>query len=85
MRFEVKAMKKTVRADEMELSINFRAIRVSWVLTAVFLLIWNIVLLIRDGTTSTIPFVLMNLHVCSMFATKVILSNRMGRNDDAAE
>ena len=78
-------MKKTVRADEMELSINFRAIRVSWVLTAVFLLIWNIVLLIRDGTTSTIPFVLMKLQVCSMFATKVILSNRMGRNDDAAE
>ncbi len=78
-------MKKTVRADEMELSINFRAIRVSWVLTAVFLLIWNIVLLIRDGAISTIPFVLMMLQVCSMLATKVILSNRMGRNDDAAE
>lgn len=78
-------MKKTVRADEMELSINFRAIRVSWVLTAVFLLIWNIVLLIRDGAISTIPFVLMMLQVCSMSATKVILSNRMGRNDDAAE
>lgn len=78
-------MKKTVRADEMELSINFRAIRVSWVLTAVFLLIWNIVLMIRDGATSTIPFVLMMLQVCSMLATKVILSSRMGRNDDAAE
>lgn len=78
-------MKKTVRADEMELSINFRAIRVSWVLTAVFLLIWNIVLLIRDGAISTIPFVLMMLQVCSMLATKVILSSRMGRNDDAAE
>ena len=75
----------TVRADEMELSINFRAIRVSWVLTAVFLLIWNIVLLIRDGAISTIPFVLMMLQVCSMLATKVILSNSMGRNDDAAE
>ena len=78
-------MKKTVRADEMELSINFRAIRVSWVLTAVFLLIWNIVLLIRDGAISTIPFVLMMLQACSMLTTKVILSNRMGRNDDAAE
>lgn len=65
------------KADEMEMHINFKAMRLSWVVVALFLLIWNVVELINTGDMPFLPFILMCLQSTLFFTVKTVLSKKM--------
>lgn len=65
------------KADEMEMWINYKAMRLAYVFTAVFLLVWNIVALVQNAQISFLPFVLLLAQGIIFFGTKLFLSKKM--------
>jgi len=61
----------------MELSINFKATRLSWVAGLMFLFIWNMVVLIQTGKIATNAFVLMCLQCVVFFVSKLLFTKRL--------
>lgn len=73
------------KADEMEMSINFRALRISMLLVGALLIVWNIIELIVKGEINFLPFYLMLLQSGSFFFSKVILTKRLVRDNKDEE
>ncbi|MPN45211.1 hypothetical protein SDC9_192778 [bioreactor metagenome] len=65
------------KADEMEMSVNFKATRLSWTIGLIFLLIWNIVGFIQTGEILTNAFVLMCLQCVVFFGSKLLFTKRL--------
>jgi len=65
------------KADEMEMSINFKAMRLSWALTGACLAIWVIVEMALHGELPFIPFILLCLQSIVFFSAKLILTRTM--------
>ncbi|MGI6607901.1 MAG: hypothetical protein ACOX1F_02820 [Erysipelotrichaceae bacterium] len=70
-------MKKRIFADELEMSINYKAIRASWVFSTIYLVIWNIVVVFKTGKIETLAFVLMCLQDLILWLVKSILTRKM--------
>ena len=71
------------KPDEMEMSVNFRAMRVSWVFSGAFLAVWISVEMALHGELLFIPFILLCLQTIAFYIVKLILTKRMVRaNDD---
>lgn len=78
-------MKKRIKADEMEMSINFKAVRASWIYSLLFLIVWNIFSVIKTGDIELIPFILMVSETLIMFVVKSILTKKMSDDSDNDE
>lgn len=78
-------MKKRIKADEMEMSINFKAVRASWIYSLLFLIVWNMFSVIKTGDIELIPFILLVSETLIMFVVKSILTKKMSGNSDNDE
>ena len=78
-------MKKRFKADEMEMSINFKAVRASWVYSLLFLIVWNIVSVIKTGDTELISFILLVSETFIMLVVKSILTKKMSADSENDE
>jgi hypothetical protein len=70
------------RADEMEMSINFRAMRLAWVFENVALLAWAIASGIRnDGNVFTLIMIIAAQNVI-FFGGKLYMTRQMSGDND---
>lgn len=77
-------MKKfRIKADEMEMAINFKSMRLSWTFLLVTLLIWAF-LEIAKGNTATPLLPLIALQGVVFWLSKLIYTKKMtaGNDDD---
>ena len=65
------------KADEMEVSITLKAIRISWIYSMVFLLIWVLIVLIQTSELPYIPFALLSSDMIVMLLSTRIINRRM--------
>lgn len=70
-------MKKRIIADELEMSINYKAVRASWAFSTIYLVIWNIVAVFKMGKIEILPFALMCLQDIILWLAKLILTRKM--------
>ncbi len=76
-------MKRKWKADEMEMAINFKAVRLSWVSGLLALVVWMIAGLIKTKELPFIPFMLVILQTIIFFASKLIMTRRaVGKEKD---
>lgn len=78
-------MKKRIKADEMEMSINFKAVRASWIYSLLFLIVWNMFSVIKTGDIELIPFNLLVSETLIMLVVKSILTKKMSGDSDNDE
>lgn len=81
-------MTKKWKADEMEMAINFRATRLSWVSMIVLLVLWTLRELILSGSLPLLPFLLLSTGGIVFWLTKLVLTRRLSgssRGDDHEE
>lgn len=78
-------MKKSIKADEMEMSINFKAVRASWIYSLLFLIVWNMFSVIKTGDIELIPFNLLVSETLIMLVVKSILTKKMSGDSDNDE
>ena len=65
------------RMDEMEMSIQLRAVRWSWIYTVVFLVAWTLYDVIRWGDVR-LPFILLVSQNLVLFGCRFFFSRKMG-------
>lgn len=70
------------RMDEMEMSINLKAIRISWVFTILFLLIWITYEWIKYSSFNWIAFIIMDSQMILYWGSQLILKWKLGRNEE---
>ena len=73
------------KADEMELSINFKAMRLSWVFVGVALTLWCIVKYIMEGEFPSVPFILLMTQNIIFFSAKLLIARRLTKNNSKAD
>ena len=73
---------KIKKADEMEMSINFKAMRLSWVFVSVALIIWMFYEFITTGELNTILFSIVMLQNIIYFGSKLYLTKKMSDDTD---
>ncbi len=67
------------------MSINFKAVRASWIYSLIFLIVWNMVSVIKTGDIELIPFILLVTEALVMFVVKSILTKKMSGDSDDDE
>lgn len=70
------------KADEMEMSINFRAVRCSWIFLEVGLLVFSIVYSIADGSISllsSVPFIMVMASSSVFWFVKAYYTKQMSK------
>lgn len=77
-------MKLFKRADEMELSINFKAMRLAWVFENIALAVWMIVSYIKENGNAFIPFIIIAAQNVIFFGSKLYMTRKAseGRNEE---
>ena len=75
-------MKKSYKADEMEMSINLKAVRLSWVYSSVFLVGWILYDLIKNGYSNEIASVLLLSQLTVFWATHIFLKWKLGKDEE---
>ena len=69
------------KADEMELSINFKSMRLSWVFGNIALLIWLTLAFIKSGEFPLILFTIISLQNVIFFGSKLYMTRKMSSNE----
>lgn len=69
------------KADEMEMFINFKSMRLSWVFVNIALVVWLAVTFIKSGELPFILFMIFCLQNIIFFGSKIILTRRMSSNE----
>ncbi len=67
------------KADEMEMTLNFSAMRLSWAFANLYLIVWVLFELIKSGTLVFLPFLLILMKSLIFFGYKLYLSKKMIR------
>ncbi len=70
-------MNQKWKADEMEMAINFKAMRLSWVFVTVVLLVWCVIELAINGDIPLIPFIILCGQNVIFFSAKLIMTNKL--------
>ncbi|MGX7197420.1 hypothetical protein [Enterococcus olivae] len=65
------------KADEMEMTINFKATRFSWIAVNIFLILWVMLHKILSGELLVIPLILSFVQNMLFFGYKIYLSKKM--------
>lgn len=50
------------KPDEMEMTINFKSMRLSWIFVIISLVVWLVVDFIRSGELPLIPFMMIDYN-----------------------
>lgn len=74
-------MKGFRKQDEMGKSINLRAMRVAWLYSSVFLLVWVGYDWIKNGTFNNLAFILMMSQAVVFWASNILLSWKLGKDE----
>lgn len=69
------------KADEMEMSINMKAMKYAFLFSSLFLIVWINVELFKFGKFDPIALDLLFAQNFIFFGTKVILTRRMEKNE----
>ena len=67
------------------MSINFKAVRASWIYSLLFLIVWNMFSVIKTGDIELIPFNLLVSETLIMLVVKSILTKKMSGDSDNDE
>ena len=73
---------KLKRADEMEMFITFRAMRLSYLFLNSLLAIWFLVEAIKNGKIITVPFTIFIFSQSIFWGTSIYLQNKLGKEDE---
>jgi len=68
------------KMDEMEMSVNLRAIKCAWFYTIIFLTVWLIYNFIQTGDTGVPGFLLVTQNLV-LFAVEFFLKRKLGRDE----
>ncbi len=71
---------KITKADEMEMAINLKSMRLSWVFVMVALCAWCIVGFINDGNLPFIPFMIFCLQNIIFFSARLFITRQIVGN-----
>ena len=69
------------KADEMEMAINFKAMRCAWAFLTLSLAVWCLSETISSGEIPVVPFVLECVSSIIFFSVKIGLTNRMTKSE----
>jgi hypothetical protein len=69
------------KMDEMEMSINLQAIRLAWVYSLLFLLIWIGYDWIKAGLFDGIAFILMTSQIIIYWTVQLFLKWKLGKDE----
>lgn len=79
-------MKRTCKADEMEMAISFKAMRLSWAFVLLSLLAWCVGELLVRHEMPFIPFMIICVSNLIFFSAKLILTKKLaGEGSDENE
>lgn len=68
--------------DEMEIAISLKAVRLAWVYTIVFLVVWVVYDFIKVGSFNENPaFFLLITQNIILLSTQLFLKRKMGKNE----
>ena len=70
------------RMGEMEMSINLKAIRISWVFTILSLLIWITYEWIKYDSFNWTAFIIMDSQTILYWGIQLILKWKLGKNEE---
>ncbi|OPX94848.1 MAG: hypothetical protein A4E53_00008 [Pelotomaculum sp. PtaB.Bin104] len=68
--------------DEMEMSINLKAIRLAWVYSVLFLLVWIGYDWIKMGAFNGIAFILMTSQEVIYWTVQLFLKWKLGKDEE---
>lgn len=69
------------KADEMEMFINFKSMRLSWVFVNIALIIWLALTFIKSGELPFILFMIISFQNIIFFGSKIYMTHRMSSNE----
>jgi hypothetical protein len=69
------------KADEMEMFINFKSMRLSWVFANIALIIWLAVTFIKSGELPFILFTIICLQNVIFFGSKLYMTRKISSNE----
>ena len=65
----------------MEMAINFKSMRISWVFVVVALTVWCLVILIKDGDVPFVPFMILCVQNIIFFSCTLIYKRTLSGNE----
>lgn len=74
-------MKGFRKMDEMEISINLKAVKIAWAYSALFLLVWVGFDWIKMGSFNSIAFILMTSQSVIYWAVPLFLKWKLGKDE----
>ena len=69
------------KADEMEMFINFKSMRLSWVFVNIALIIWLAETFIKSGKLPFILFTIICFQNIIFFGSKLYMTRKMSSNE----
>ncbi len=70
------------KADEMEMAINFKSMRLSWVFVIISLFIWIVADFLISGEFPFIPFIIIVIQNIIFFGSKLYMTHKMVGNNN---
>lgn len=74
-------MKGLRKMDEMEMSINLKAVRLAWAYSALFLLVWILYDWFTAGSYNGIAFILMISQLIIYWSVQLVLKWKLGKDE----
>lgn len=76
---------KNFKADEMEMAINFKAMRLAWMFLELALAIYCIAVLVMYGDLPSIPVVILCISGVIFWVSKLLITKQMTVSGDYDE
>ncbi len=74
-------MKGFRKMDEMEMSINLKAVRLAWGYSSLFLLVWIIYDWLTAGSYNGMAFILMTSQLVIYWGVQIFLKWKLGKDE----
>ncbi|MDD4924745.1 MAG: hypothetical protein PHF74_07980 [Dehalococcoidales bacterium] len=74
-------MKGLRKSDEMEMSINLKAVRLAWAYSSVFLLVWVGYDWIKTSYFNGLAFILLMSQLAMYWAVQLFLKWKLGKDE----
>jgi hypothetical protein len=68
------------KADEMEMAVNYKAMRLSWVFCVASLLSWVLYIYVRNKEFLFVPFSIVCIQAITFFISKLVITRKMVDN-----
>ena len=68
------------RMDEMQMSMNLKAIRISWVVTLLCLLGWVLYDWVWQNNFNALAVIIMSIQIIVYWGTQIILNQKIGND-----